>query len=73
LFEIQELALTEVSANNELSAMTANNVNEYNRADSLDRSTPNKVSTIRPVISGIDASNAVENAIISEVKTIFNL
>ena len=71
LFEIQELALTEVSANNELSAMTANNVNEYNSADSLDRSTPNKVSTIRPVISGIDASNAVANAIISEVKTSF--
>ena len=36
LFEIQELALTEVSANNELTAMTVNSVNEYRSADSFD-------------------------------------
>ena len=71
LFEIQELTLTEVSANNELSAMTANSINEKSSADSLERSTPNKVSTIWPVISGIEASNAVAQAIISEVKTSF--
>ena len=71
LFEIQELALTEVSANNELTAMTANSVNEWRSADSLERSVPNKVSTIWPVISGIEASNAVAQAIISEVNKSF--
>ena len=71
LFEIQELALTEVSANNELSAMTANSINEESSADSLERSTPNKVSTIWPVISGIEASNAVAKTIIREVNASF--
>ena len=51
--------------------MTINRAKEYLKATSLERSTANNVSTICPVISGIDVSNTVAKTIISEVKTSF--
>ena len=71
LFETQELSEVEVKANNELKAITAKRIIEYKNADSLDRSVVNKLSTIRPVISGIAVSNEVERIIKNETKINF--
>jgi hypothetical protein len=71
LFEIQELALIDIKANIELIAITINKINEYENAASLERLEENNVSTIWPVISGIEVSNTVAKTIIIEVKASF--
>ena len=71
LFEIQELALIVVKVNIELIAITLNRVIEYVNAASLERLEENNVSTICPVISGIEVSSTVAKTIISEVKISF--
>ena len=71
LLEIQELALIDIKANIELIAITVNRINEYENAASLERLEENNVSTIWPVISGIEVSNTVEKTIIIEVKASF--
>jgi hypothetical protein len=71
LLEIQELALIDIKANIELIAITVNRINEYENAASLERLEENNVSTIWPVISGIEVSNTVAKTIIIEVKTSF--
>ena len=71
LFEIQELALIDIKANIELIAITINNITEYEKAVSLERLEENNVSTIWPVISGIEVSNTVAKTIIIEVKASF--
>jgi hypothetical protein len=71
LLEIQELALIDIKANIELIAITVNRINEYENAASLERLEENNVSTIWPVISGIEVSNTVAKTIIIEVKTNF--
>jgi hypothetical protein len=71
LFEIQELALIDIKANIELIAITINKITEYENAASLERLEENNVSTIWPVISGIEVSNTVAKTIIIEVKASF--
>jgi len=71
LFEIQELALTDIKANIELIAITINRTTEYENALLLERLGLNNVSTIWPVISGIEVSNIVAKTIIIEVKASF--
>jgi hypothetical protein len=71
LLEIQELALIDIKANIELIAITVNRINEYENAASPERLEENNVSTIWPVISGIEVSNTVAKTIIIEVKTSF--
>jgi hypothetical protein len=71
LLEIQELALIDIKANIELIAITMNRINEYENAASLERLEENNVSTIWPVISGIEVSNTVAKTIIIEVKKSF--
>jgi hypothetical protein len=71
LFEIQELALIDIKANIELIAITINKITEYVNAPSLERLEENNVSTIWPVISGIEVSNTVAKTIIIEVKASF--
>ena len=48
-----------------------NRINEYENAASLERLEENNVSTIWPVISGIEVSNTVAKTIIIEVKKSF--
>jgi len=69
--EIQELALIEISANNELSAMTENKIKNKKMLHFTRRLEENNVSTIWPVISGIAVSNKVAKTIIIDVKTNF--
>lgn len=71
MLEIQELALIDIKANIELIAITMNRINEYENAASLERLDENNVSTIWPVISGIEVSNTVAKTIIIEVKASF--
>jgi hypothetical protein len=71
LLEIQELALIDIKANIELIAITMNRISEYENAASLERLEENNVSTIWPVISGIEVSNTVAKTIIIEVKASF--
>jgi len=71
LLEIQELALIDIKANIELIAITMNRISEYENAASLERLEENNVSTIWPVISGIEVSNTVAKTIIIEVKISF--
>ena len=66
MLEIQELALIDIKANIELIAITMNRINEYENAASLERLEENNVSTIWPVISGIEVSNTVAKTIIIE-------
>ena len=71
LFDIHELVLIEIKENNELSKIIVNRITEYDNAAELERLSENNPSTIWPVISGIDASKAVANAIIIETKINF--
>jgi|TARA_B110000008_G_scaffold268338_1_gene296361 hypothetical protein len=68
LLEIQELVLTEIKEKIELRVIIENNMIAKRKALFLERFSENKLSTIRPVISGIEASNAVAKAIIIETK-----
>ena len=66
LFVTQELSEVDVNANSELKAITIKRVIENNKAELFERSLLNKLSTIRPVISGIAVSSAVERIIKNE-------
>ena len=68
LFDTQELTLIEINAKIELKAIIAKSEIEYKKAESLERISPNKLSTIWPVISGIAVSKAVAKTIIIEMK-----
>ena len=71
LFDIHELVLIDIKENNELNKITVNRITEQENADELERLSENNPSTIWPVISGIDASKTVANAIIIETKINF--